>query len=166
MNTACAKWKDALLEAALSGTVTGELESHLKRCPHCAGALAALRERQEHMDALLPLVASGAEPSAEFRTRVLAEAQSLGAARRAQRWRAWVLAGATVAILAAAIISGSYLRRQRTAQDTELMAAQRLADWRAPSDVLLNTPGKGFLRATPRLGESYVKLPIAMDKED
>lgn len=42
----------------------------------------------------------------------------------------------------------------------------KLADWRAPSDVLLQTPGREILWTTPRLGESYLHLPAKTDKEE
>ena len=50
--------------------------------------------------------------------------------------------------------------------ETELAAAEKLADWRAPSDVLLETPGREILRTTPRLGESYLHAPVKTDKEE
>ncbi len=166
MKTACAKWKDALLEAALSGAVQGKLEDHLNACARCAEAFAALRARREHMDALLPLLAGGAEPPPAFPARLLGKARRLHEAKRVRPWRAWVFAGVPAAVLAAAILSALYWRREPAMDNVEWTAAQRLTDWRAPSDVLLETPGKEFLRATPKLGESYVKIPIKENKED
>jgi hypothetical protein len=54
----------------------------------------------------------------------------------------------------------------RTAPGTELAAAEKLAEWRAPSDVLLETPGQEILRTTPRLGESYLRVPVKTDQEE
>ncbi len=54
---------------------------------NCAEELAALRARRERLDALLPLVAQGAEPPAEFRARVLAAAEAASEAKRGRRWR-------------------------------------------------------------------------------
>jgi hypothetical protein len=49
-------------------------------------------------------------------------------------------------------------RNSRTLPDGELMVAEKLAQWQAPSDVLLATPGRELLRTTPKLGESYLKV--------
>jgi len=44
------------------------------------------------------------------------------------------------------------------ARDSNALAsAQKLAEWRAPSDVLLAIPGRRILQATPKLGASYLK---------
>lgn len=166
MKMACAKWKDDLLEAGLSGRVAGELENHLSTCARCAEVFAMLQTRRERMDALLPLLAHGAEPSPDIRARVLAKVQNHRGAKRVRLWRTWVLAGAVAAILAAAVIPALYWRREAAARDMELTVAQKLTDWRAPSDVLLETPGKEFLRATPRLGESYIRIPSKVNEED
>lgn len=167
MKNDCAKWKDQLLEAALTGTAAGGLEEHVLNCANCAEELAALRARRERLDALLPLVAQGAEPPAEFRARVLAAAEAASEAKRARPWRVWGLAGA-LAVIAAALTIGLTLHRRvvRTVPKTDLAAAEKLAEWRAPSDVLLETPGREILRTTPRLGESYLHVPAKTDEEE
>lgn len=171
MKNDCGKCKDLLLEAALTGTVANVLKEHLQNCSNCTKELAALRARRERLDALLPLVARGAEPSAEFRARVLAAAETASEPKRAQPWRVWALAGATAAVVVALMI-GLTLQRWtarksgRIVPDAELTAAQKLAEWRAPSDVLLETPGLELLRTTPKLGESYLKVPAKKDKEE
>jgi len=48
----------------------------------------------------------------------------------------------------------------------ELAGAEKLTEWRAPSDVLLKTPGQEILRTTPRLGESYLHAPVKTDEEE
>ena len=48
----------------------------------------------------------------------------------------------------------------------ELAAAQKLAEWRAPSDGLLVTPGQEMLLTMPRLGESYLNVPLKKDEEE
>jgi hypothetical protein len=75
----------------------------------------------------------------------------------------WVLAGVTAAVAAALILEQ---RASRMAEDAEIVAAERLAEWRAPSDVLLQTPGQEILRTTPKLGESYLKGLAQKDKEN
>jgi anti-sigma factor RsiW len=167
MKNACAKWKDQLLEAALTGSAAGGLEEHVLNCANCAAELAALRARRERLDALLPLVAQGAEPPADFRARVLAAAEAASEAKRGRPWRAWGLAGAMAATVATLVIGLTLHRRAvRTVPETELAAAQKLAEWRAPSDVLLETPGREILRTTPRLGESYLHVPVKTDEEE
>jgi len=166
MKNDCAKWKEKLLEAALTGTAAGELERHLSSCAGCVKELEALRARREQLDALLPLVARGAEPRAEFGARVLAAAEAAGGWKRARRWRGvWVLAGAAAVVAAATI--GLVLRRTTAPMipDTEVAAAQRLAEWQAPSDVLLETPGQEILRSTLKLGESYMRIPVKTSEE-
>jgi anti-sigma factor RsiW len=166
MKNDCTKWKDQLVEAALTGTAAGGLEEHVLKCANCADELAALRARRKQLDALLPLVAQGAEPPAEFRARVLAAAAA-SEAKHGQPWRVWGLAGG-MAVTAAALIIGLTLHRRvvRSVPETELAAAEKLAEWRAPSDVLLETPGREILRTTPRLGESYLRVPAKTDEEE
>ena len=48
----------------------------------------------------------------------------------------------------------------------ELAAAQKLAEWRAPSDALLATPGQEIVKTTPKLGESYLNVPVKKDEEE
>jgi hypothetical protein len=57
-------------------------------------------------------------------------------------------------------------RAARMIPGDELAAAQRLAEWRAPSDGLLVTPGREILRTMPRLGESYLNVPLKKDEEE
>jgi hypothetical protein len=68
------------------------------------------------------------------------------------------------------MITGGLILQRRVAQTADranghamppnqLVAAQTLAVWRAPSDVLLQTPGQEFLRTTPKFGESYLSSP-------
>lgn len=160
MKNDCTKWKDQLLEAALTGTAAGGLEEHVLKCANCAEELAALRARRDRLDALLPLVAKGAEPPAGFRARVLAAAEAASEAKRRRPWRVWGLAGA-MALMVVTLIIGLTLHRRavRTVPEAELAAAEKLAEWRAPSDVLLETPGQEILRTTPTLGESYLHVP-------
>ena len=166
MKSDCAKWKNELLEAALAETVPRDLVEHLQQCSDCAEELAALRVRRERLDALLPKLAQGAEPAADFRARVLAAAEVEGQTRGLQLWRAWAMASATAVVLIA-LATGMTLRWRvaRGVPAAELAAAQKLAEWQAPSDVLLSSPGPGILRSTPKLGESYLKLPEKTHEE-
>jgi len=159
MKNDCAKLKHELLEAVLTGTVAVELQGHLLACAHCAKELSALQLRRERLDTLLPLVAQEAEPSPDFRARVVAAAESTGPAGRAPLSRIWGLAGLAAMTLAALLLA--LILRGRVsapAPDPDLATAQKLAAWRAPSDIFLQTPGREILRSTPKLGDSY--LPI------
>jgi hypothetical protein len=156
MNSDCAKVKDLLLEAALTGVPGDILKKHLQDCGDCTSEFALLQARRERLEALLPLLAREQEPSAGFRARVLAAAES-ARERRSQRRRVWILAGAAAAIVAALTIGFALQRRNsRTPAEGDLLAAEKLAEWRAPSDVLLRTPGREILRTTPRLGVTYL----------
>jgi hypothetical protein len=164
MKNACEKWKDQLLEAALTGATPKDLEEHLRGCAKCSTELDEVRARAARLEALLPLVVQGAEPSADFRARVLAAA---GEGKRARSWRVWTLAGAAAAIVVVVMIGVNLQRRTaRMIPGDELAAAQKLAEWRAPSDGLLATPGQEMLRTMPRLGKSYLNVPVKMDEEE
>jgi hypothetical protein len=165
MKNSCEKWKDPLREAALTGTTAKDLEEHLRSCANCTAALDEIRARAAQLDALLPLVMQGAEPSADFQARVLAA----GAARegkRARPWRVWTLAGAAAAIVVLMIGAAMYWKAAQTIPENELAAVQKLAEWRAPSDALLVTPGQEILRTMPKLGESYLNVPVKTDEEE
>jgi len=167
MKNACEKWKDQLLEAALTGSLTAGLEEHLRTCAICSEEMNNVRARKARLDTLLPLVARGSEPSADFRARVLAAAGAAGEGKRARPWRVWTLAGVTAGVVAVLMIGVTLQRRTaRMILGDELAAAQKLAEWRAPSDGLLVTPGQEILRTMPRLGESYLNVRMKTDEEE
>ena len=167
MKNACESLKDQLLEAALTGSLTAGLEEHLRTCTTCSEELDNIRARKARLDALLPLVAQGAEPSANFRARVLAAAGPPREGKRARPWRVWTLAGATAVVVVVLMIAVTLQRRTaRMIPGDELAAAQKLAEWRAPSDGLLVAPGQEILRTMPRLGESYLNVPVKTDEEE
>ena len=167
MKNECKKWQDLLRESALTGTAARDLEEHLRSCPQCSATLHELRARAEQLDELLPLLVQGAEPPADFRARVIAAADAEGKGVRAPSWRAWTLAGAAT-VLVMVLIVGVGLQRRTTSTipADELAAAQKLAEWRAPSDGLLLTPGQEMLRKMPRLGESYLNVRLKTDEEE
>lgn len=167
MKNACEKWKDRLREAALMGASAPELVEHLQTCAHCSAELRDLEARKARLDTWLPRVVQGVEPSTDFRARVLAAAEAGGKRKRLLRWQAWMLAGAA-ATAAIVLVVGAVWHRGTTGkiQPDELAAAQKLAEWRAPSDSLLATPGQEILRTTPRLGESYLNVPMKEVEEE
>jgi predicted anti-sigma-YlaC factor YlaD len=164
MKNACEKWMDPLREAALTVAPAKDLEEHLRSCAKCSAELDEMRARAARLDALLPLVAQGAEPSADFRARVLGAAEAAREGKHARPWRVWRLAAVVVVVL----MIGVTLQRRaaRMIPGDELAAAQKLAEWRAPSDGLLVTPGQEILRTVPRLGESYLNVPVKTDEEE
>ncbi len=165
MKNACEKWNDQLLEAALAGTTAKDLEEHLKSCTKCSTELEEARARKARLDELLPLVARGAEPAADFRARVLAAAVGEKEGNGAGRWRVWTLAGATAVVVTLLIVGLTLVRRNGPAVPVEeLAAAQKLAEWRAPSDSLLATPGQEILKTTPKLGQSYLNVPVKTEE--
>jgi anti-sigma factor RsiW len=167
MKNACKKWKDQLIETALTGTAPKVLEEHLQSCADCGAQLKKLRARRERLDVLLPLVAQRAEPSRDFRARVLAAAQSAREEKRARPWRVWTLAGATAVAVVALMAGPSLLKKnERIVPQNELEAAQKLAEWRAPSDSLLRTPGQELMKSTPKLGNSYLNIPAKANEEE
>jgi hypothetical protein len=168
MKNECAKWKDQLLETALTGVAASGLREHMLTCDDCTAELAELRAKRERMDLLLPRVAQGAELSPAFHVRVLAATEVAGETAHGARWQLWQRAGAMAAIVVVTLVIGftMYRREARTVPRSELEAAQKLSEWRAPSDVLLETPGREILRTTPRLGESYLALPEKTEKEE
>jgi anti-sigma factor RsiW len=166
MSDDCRKYRNLMLEAALAGTAATVLDEHVRQCSDCAGELEALRARRERLDALLPLVAGQEGPSAGFHNRVLAAAKDASQRKHTSSGGFWLLAGATAVMVVALAIGSLWQRRTpRPGLDGELVAAEKLAEWRAPSDVLLETPGQEILRTTPKLGESYLK-PAANRNEE
>jgi hypothetical protein len=167
MTKTCKKWKDQLLEAALTGARPKDLEVHLQGCRDCAAELRDLEAFRVRQDALLPLLVKGAQPSAGFRARVLAAAEASGERKFAMRWRSWKLAGAAATAVTALVFLAVWRHGSaRKIQPDELATAQKLAEWRAPSDSLLATPGQEILRTTPKLGGSYLSVPINKAEEE
>ena len=155
------------MEGALAGSTPKDLEEHLQNCVNCSTELDELRVRRMRLDALLPLVAQGAEPSADFRVRVLAAAERAGEGKRAKPWRVWTLAGATAVIVVALMLVLTLPRKNGSVvAEDELAVAQKLAEWRAPSDGLLLTPGREILNTTPKLGNLYLNVPVKTDEEE
>jgi anti-sigma factor RsiW len=167
MKRACEKWKDQLLEAALTESVGEDLAEHLRTCKDCAAELKTLEARRARLDTLLPLAAQDSEPSADFRTRVLAAAEAAHGSKGMPRWRMWTLTGATAAAAIVLVLGAWWYRgAARRIPPDEIAAAQKLAEWRAPSDSLLATPGQEILRTTPKLGESYLNVPSKKLEEE
>jgi hypothetical protein len=167
MKKACEKWKEPLREAALMGITAKDLEEHLRGCADCATELDEVRARAARLDTLLPLMMQGAEPPADFRARVLAAADAAGRGKHWRPWGVWTLAGASAAVVVVLIFAVTLQRRTaRMIPGDELAAAQKLAEWRAPSDGLLAIPGREILQTMPRLGQSFLNVPLKTIEEE
>ena len=174
MNNKCMKWRDQLLEAALTPqpkqnrralgtlalaeTADGELRDHLSQCPACTEELEALRARRQRMDSLLPRVVGEAEPSPGLRARILAAAEAASVQPRSAPWRLWALAASAVVIIAVMISLPLNRSRELSADDARM--AQALAQWHAPTDIFLQSPSQDILKTVPKLGESYMEIPM------
>jgi len=159
----CAHWKDSLLDAALTGSNDPALARHLESCPACSAELKALQSRQARLDELLPLVVRGAAPSHDFRARVLSAAEARAEKSPRHAWRIWTLAGATASAFVLFIVLAKTRAPNPSISIGELAAAQKLAEFRAPSDTLLATPGSDLMRSVPKLGKTYWTVPAKND---
>ncbi|MGH9678027.1 MAG: hypothetical protein ACRD36_13065 [Candidatus Acidiferrum sp.] len=166
MKNACEKWQEPLSEAALTGASSPELAEHLQSCADCAAQLKKLEARKAQLDSLLPMLAQSSQPSPDFRANVLAAARAADKKKHTHPWRLWALAGASAAI--AVLVVGIARQRSTTplVSTNELAVAQKLAEWRAPSDTFLSTPGQEFLLTTPKLGQSYLSVPVKKVEEE
>jgi len=166
MKATCDKWKDEILEAALTWATSEDFEQHLRSCAICSSELDAARAHKKGLDELLPLVARGAEPPADFKARVLAEVATASEAKRGWRWQLWMLAGATAAMVVLVTGMAAYRRMAQTIPAEDLATVQKLAEWQAPSDGLLRTPGQEILKTMPRFGQSYLNVAAKTDEEE
>jgi hypothetical protein len=166
MKNACEKWKDALSETVLTGASSPELAEHLQTCAVCAAQLNNLEARKARLDSLLPMLAQGSQLSPDFRANVLGAARATHEKKHAQPWKFGILAGALAAVAILVVVVS--LRRQSapTVSANDLAVAQKLAEWRAPSDAFLATPGQEILRSTPKLGQSYWSVPVKKVEEE
>lgn len=73
------------------------------------------------------------------------------APRKSRRARAWLAAGA----VAAAVMAALLLWPRHIRDD---VATPSITQWHAPTDVLLNTPGRNLLSELPVLSESVLNL--------
>jgi len=164
MNSVCEKWQAAMLEAAVNGPMESGLAEHLRACVQCYLEWQALRERADRLQGLLPMIAQGAEPSPDFRARVLAATATPKRSTQG-RLRMFVAAGAAAAVVVV-LVTNSSRRAATRLSNKELATAQKLAEWRAPSDQLLATPGEDMLRTVPELGKSFLNVPVRDHRED
>ena len=158
MKSDCIKWRDELLEAALSVKTSPALERHLSSCAGCAQEMTELKARRAKLDELLPLAMRGTGPSVGFPDRVVTAIETMEERQRNRVWRWWPLG--VLAPVAVALMIVFAVDRNPRSTVPGLEDAQRLASWRAPTDALLESPGQKMLRKTPALGESYINIPV------
>lgn len=152
--TACAKWKDSLLDSALGMPAPHEQAEHLKTCAACADALSGLRARRAQMDAALPKLTQGAGPRPGFSARLIASLEVSPARRVGWLAPARVFAGIAAVVVLAAILA-SPLQKWMAGSKLNEAPASALSEWRSPTETLLRSPGDVFLRSNPQLGEFY-----------
>ena len=87
-------------------------------------------------------------------------AQTYGRVRARRSWRAvWPLR--PLAIGAAAVIATAAISLAYSRSLSHSVATSSIATWRAPTDVLLRTPGSELLSAMPALGASVLDTMIS-----
>ncbi len=152
---ACPAWKDHLLDAALGGPPSRELENHLRSCAHCSAALTELRSRCEQMDMGLRQLVRETEPSPAFRPRWLAslEARPIRAVW-SPGWPAVLAVGLVAATLA--WLMPRWSDRPQPALVPALDGP--LSQWRSPTAALLHFPGEELLESNLRLGKFYFPI--------
>lgn len=146
------------------GTAGRELRDHLAQCADCASEFKALQSRRERLDALLPHLALGAEPSPGLHSKIMTAIEASQTRRSSSFSPMWAIAGAT-AVTVLALGMGTAWKHRTNVEAAELRSAQALAQWHAPTDVLLQTPGHELLSSVPRLGESYIRIPIETERK-
>ena len=77
--------------------------------------------------------------------------------RASRRHRRWLVAAASVVVV---LIGIFWLRSARRRPEINTSAA--ITQWKAPTDFLLDTPGREFLRAVPEIGawRGYTDLTL------
>lgn len=151
--TTCTEWREELAGHALGGPASVALAAHLASCFACTSALAAWRDQIEHIDAGVREMAAS-EPPPYLPARVLAAIRN----RRRPGWvRSWKIAVAGLAGAAALAVSILSVRARMQAEKSYAAAVQ-IANWRPPSDVLLQLPGDSLLKEVPRLGEPLFEM--------
>lgn len=158
--TPCPAWRDPLLDFVLGGlgpVAVRELEDHLRVCPPCADALVELRARAQELDAALTQFVRRAEPSPDFRARVLAALDARPSPALHGLAAQAALAAAALFLLAGALLPslGPRLAGRPQPEPHPVLA---LSTWRSPTESLLRSPASSLLNSTPRFGEFYFPL--------
>jgi predicted anti-sigma-YlaC factor YlaD len=159
MKPCAERWKQEIDEHAMGAPLNAALEAHLEECPSCRGALIERKARMSRIDAGVRDLAAS-EPSPQAIARALA-AQSQNKRRRAPHWWKAVTALAGAAVVVLCVTYAWEMHRGNEEARRALSAGAAIASWRSPTRSLLESPSDRWLRATPRLGESF--YPLEMD---
>lgn len=110
-------------------------------------------ERDFRQDADADLRAAFAALRSEESAQAPSFEAVLGAASRGavRRRRPWLVPALTGTIAAAAVVVA--VLAVRHTPDAHVPAGVRIEEWTAPTDFLLETPGRDFLETVPRIGE-------------
>jgi anti-sigma factor RsiW len=135
--TACARWREELIDHALDQPASAALSAHLATCAGCAAALADWRAGMGRLDAgVRALVAR--EPSSNVRSRVLAGIDS-EPVLWTLAWRMRTAIVGAVLIASVVLVAHSIALKNERAESTAIASAgAALSHWRAPTDVLLS----------------------------
>jgi len=79
-------------------------------------------------------------------------------ARPIPRSRLWLSAAAASVLIVAATFAWRIELHERTVRQS--LDAMPLADWRSPTDFLLDTPGSPLLRDVPHIGDPTLNEPV------
>ena len=156
---ACREWNDLLLDAALLGTVSTKLESHLQACSPCTKRLGDLRSRCEQMDHAISGLVGDAEAPRELQQQVLQAVAAISVKR--QWWRPEVAAIAAMALVCCVLLLLIPLRRNGAgAADGQRRASisNSSLTWQSPTASLLGPAKNQLLQSPPRLGDFYFPL--------
>jgi anti-sigma factor RsiW len=157
--TACAEWKDRLLDSALGVPTSQDLAEHLKTCAACSETLIELRAHREQMDAGLRKLVRGMEAPPAFRARLMVSLEARRARRAAWLVPVGVLAAVVVVVALGAILTPSVKRWAGRNDSTGVsVSGSALWQWRSPTEVLLRSAADEYLRSSPRLGQFYLPM--------
>ena len=76
------------------------------------------------------------------------------------RWRLQLAAAALLLLIIVAVTLST--RRETTFSPADHAVAQSISAWRAPTDVLLETPGREVLRSSPSIPDLHLPTEGAM----
>ncbi|HWT05059.1 MAG TPA: hypothetical protein VN224_04835 [Xanthomonadales bacterium] len=134
--TACARWREELIDHALDRPATAAFAAHLGTCAGCTDAFAGLRARAGQLDASVRALVTR-EPPSSLRSRVLAGIDA-GAVPPAFVWRTRsAIAGAVLSVILVFVTYDAALKSERAQSAAIASGAVALSHWRAPTDVLL-----------------------------
>jgi hypothetical protein len=109
---------------------------------------------------------AASEPSAEAVSRIAAAARSVqrGPWLTERRWG--IATVPALAILVAVCIHGWRVHGRQQEAEKAISAASAIANWKSPTQDLLQFPVEGWLKTPPRLGEYFYNSSADGDKKE